>query len=713
MSTTTRAPGRAIGAPLDRIDGPQKVRGVAPYAYEHRVEYPLYLYPLQSNIARGRVASIDASAAEALPGVILVITHHNAPRLADTSDRELAILQSDEVAFRGQYIGAVVAETFEVARHAARLIEVSYDEEPHDAELRPDRDDLYAPDQLNAGFPTDTEEGDFDDALSSAAVQLDETYTTPMEHNNPMEPHTTVAVWDEGDLTLYESTQGVHTVRRALARVFGLDRARVRVVAPHVGGGFGSKGLPHANTTLAALAAQMIEGRPVKFALTRQQMFSGVGYRTPTIQRIRLGADEDGHLTAVSHDVIEQTSKIKEFSEQSGYATRMMYATQTRRTTHRLAALDVPVPSWMRAPGEAPGMYALEAAMDEMAIACNLDPIEFRIRNEPEVDADTGLPYSSRNLIACLREGAERFGWEGRDPAPHARMDGRWLVGTGVAASMYPVGRMPGTKARIRSLGEGGYAVEIGAVDIGTGTWTALTQISADALGVGVEEIDLRIGDTNLPSASVAGGSSGITTWGSTIFEAARVFRERHGEDPSEGDTVEAGTPENPETENYSMHAFGAHFVEARVNEDTGEVRVPRMTGVFAVGRVINAKTARSQFIGGMTMGLSMALHEESLVDGRFGHVVNHDFAEYHIPTNADVGEIDVAWIDEEDPHLNPMGSKGIGEIGIVGSPAAVANAVYHATGVRVRDLPITPDKLVRRGPNKRSQPRGDADEHR
>ena len=694
MSISTT--GRVIGAPIDRIEGPQKVTGTAPYAYEHETEYPLYLYPVQSEIARGRVLRIDPSDAEAVPGVVIVITHENAPRLADTSDRELAILQSDEVAFRGQYVGAVVAESFEVARHAARLVQVVYDEEPHDVALRADSDDLYAPDLLNAGFETDTEEGDVDGALSAAAVKLDETYMTPMEHNNPMEPHTTVGLWAEGDLTLYDSTQGVHTVRRTIARTFGLDRERVRVVAPHVGGGFGSKGLPHANVILTTLAAQMIEGRPVKFALTRQQMFSGVGYRTPTIQRIRLGAVEDGYLTAISHDVVEQTAKIKEFSEQSGYATRMMYATQTRRTTHRLAALDVPVPSWMRAPGEAPGMYALEAAMDEMAARCNLDPIEFRIRNEPEFDADTGLPFSSRNLVACLREGAKRFGWEGRDPAPRSRREGRWLVGTGVAASMYPVNTMPGTKARIRSLIEGRYAVEIGAVDIGTGTWTALTQISADALGVGVEEIDLRIGDTDLPSASVAGASSGITTWGSTIFEAARVFRERHGEDPSEGDTVEAGTPENPETENYSMHAFGAHFVEARVNEDTGEVRIPRMTGVFAVGRVINAKTARSQFIGGMTMGLSMALHEESLVDERFGHVVNHDFADYHIPTNADVSELDVAWIDEEDPHVNPMGSKGIGEIGIVGSPAAVANAVYHATGVRVRDLPISPDKLIR-----------------
>jgi xanthine dehydrogenase YagR molybdenum-binding subunit len=693
MSTT--APGSAIGAPLSRIEGPQKVMGTAPYAYEHHVENPLYLYPLHSDIARGRVARMDASEAETLPGVIAVISHQNVPTLADTSDRELAILQSDEIAFRGQYVGAVVAETFEVARHAANLVRISYDEESHDATFTPDRDDLYTPGQLNAGFPTDTEECDVDEAFSSAAVTLDETYTTPLEHNNPMEPHTTVAVSEGGYLTLYESTQGAHTVRRTIARVFGLDRERVRVVALHVGGGFGSKGLPHANTVLAVMAAQVVEGRPIKFALTRQQMFSCVGYRTPTVQRVRLGADEEGHLTATSHDVVEQTSKIKEFAEQTAYATRTMYSTEARRTTHRLAALDVSVPSWMRAPGEAPGMYALESAMDEMAIKCGLDPIEFRIRNEPDLDAETGLPYSSRNLVACLREGAERFGWEGRDPTPRARQEGQWLVGTGVASGIYPVFRMPGSKVRIRYEGDGRYTVEIGAVDIGTGTWTALTQISADALGVGVEDVNLRIGDTELPSASVAGGSSGITVWGSAILEAARAFRERHGDNPSEGDTAEAGTPDNPDTGNYSMHAFAAYFAEARVDVDTGEARVPRMTGVFAVGNVINAKTARSQFIGGMTMGLSMALHEESLVDSRFGHVVNHDFAEYYIPTNADVGEMDVAWIDEHDPHVNPMGSKGIGEIGICGSPAAIANAVFHATGVRVRDLPITPDKLL------------------
>ncbi len=691
MSTITE--GKAIGASLDRRDGPQKVTGTASYAYEHRFDNPLYLFPVQSEVARGRVMRIDASAAEALPGVVAVLTHENAPRLADTSDRELAVLQSGEVAFRGQYVAAALAETLETARHAASLVGVSYDDEPHDVELRADRDDLYAPDQVNPNYPTDTEEGDFEWAFSSAAVKLDETYTTPMEHNNPMEPHTTVALWEAGDLTLYESTQGPHWVRGTLAQVFGLDRDRVRVIAPYVGGGFGSK-MPHANTILAALAAQVVRGSPVKFALTRQQMFSGVGYRTPTIQRIRLGAGPDGRLTAISHDVIEQTAKIKEFAEQTAVATRTMYATQSRRTSHRLAALDVPVPSWMRAPGEAPGMFALESAMDEMAIRCGLDPVEFRIRNEPEIDAETGLPYSSRNLVACLREGARRFGWAGRDARPRARQDGRWYVGTGVASSTYPVYRLPGSVARISHVGDGRYVVEIGATDIGTGTWTALTQIAADALGAAVEDIDLRIGETTLPEASVAGGSSGITSWGSAIFETARVLRDRHGHSPSEGDQAEAAAPDNPEAGNYAMHAFGACFAEARVDADTGEVRIPHMTGVFAAGRIINPKTARSQIIGGMTMGLGMALHEESLVDARFGHVLNHDFASYHIPANADAGQFDIAWIDEEDPHVNPMGSKGIGEIGIVGSSAAVANAVYHATGIRVRDLPITPAKL-------------------
>ena len=692
---TTIIERRAVGKPLDRKDGPLKVTGTARYAYEYRFDNPLYLFPVQSEVARGWITSIDATAAEAMPGVIAVLSHENTPRLADTSDREYAVLQSGEVAFRGQYVAAVLAQTLEIARYGASLVRVSYDEEPHDVELRADRTDLYAPATVNPGYPTDTQEGDFDLAFASAAVKFDETYTTPMEHHNPMEPHTTVALWQAGDLTLYESTQGAHWDAGTLAQVFGLDRDRVRIMARYVGGGFGCKTL-HANTVLAALGAQVAEGSPVKFALTRQQMFCGVGYRTPTIQWIRLGASEDGRLTAISHDVVEQTAKTKEFAEQTAVATRTMYATQSRRTTHRLAALDVPAPSWMRAPGEAPGMFALESAMDEMAIRCGVDPIEFRIRNEPEIDAETGLPYSSRNLVACLREGARRFGWADRDPRPRARQEGRWLTGTGVAASTFPVIRFSGSVARITCAGDGRYVVEIGAADIGTGTWTALTQIAADVLGAGTSDIDLRIGDTTLPEASVEGGSSGIASWGSAIVEAARVFRDRHGTSPTQGDQAQAAAPDNPQAQRYAMHAFGACFARARVDADTGEVRIPHMTGVFAAGKIINPKTARSQIIGGMTMGVGMALHEESLVDARFGHVMNHDFATYHIPANADAGQFDIAWIDEEDTHVNPMGSKGIGEIGIVGASAAIANAVYHATGIRVRDLPITPAKLVR-----------------
>jgi xanthine dehydrogenase YagR molybdenum-binding subunit len=698
--SAVRVPTRAIGAPVDRIDGPEKVKGAARYAFEQPVDRPAYLYPLQATIAAGRITGVDAGAAAAVPGVLAVLTHHNAPKLASTGDGELAILQSDQVAYRGQLVGGVVADTPEVACHAASLVRLDYQQRAHDVQLRPDRDDLYAPETVNAGFATDTAHGDVDAALASAAVRLDETYTTPTEHNNPMEPHATIAIWADGGLTLYVGSQGVHRVRGDVARALGLDPRRVRVISPHVGGGFGSKGRTHADVILAAMAAQLVAGRPVKLALTRQQMFDLVGYRTPTIQRIRLGADMGGHLTAISHDVVEQTSKIKEFAEQTAVCSRMMYAAPNRRTTHRLAALDVQVPTIVRAPGECPGMFALESAMDELAVACGLDPIELRIRNEPDVDPESGLPFSSRNLVACLREGARRFGWARRDPTPRARREAGWLVGTGVAASTYPVYRLPGNAATIRVGPDGRYTVLIGAADIGTGTWTALTQIAADALEVPFDDVDLRIGDTALPVASIAGGSSGITSWGSAIVETARQLRERLASDyggvvPAEGLEVTAEMPDNPDARRFAMHAFGAQFAEIRVHEDSGEVRAPRLLGVFAAGRIINPKTARSQLLGGMTMGLSMALHEDSVVDPRFGHVVNHDFAEYHIAANADVGSIEVAWVDEEDPYVNPMGSKGIGELGIVGTAAAIANSVHHATGIRVRDLPITLDKLL------------------
>ncbi|MEW2482269.1 xanthine dehydrogenase family protein molybdopterin-binding subunit [Mycobacterium sp. NPDC049093] len=689
----------AIGEPLARADGRAKVTGTARYAFEQQVEHPAYLHPIQATIARGRVAAMDTTAAVAMAGVLDVLTVFDAPTLADTSDGELAILQDDRVHFRGQIIGGVVAETAEIAREASALVRVDYHREPHDAELTADHPALYTPESVNPSFPADTDEGDVEAALAAAEVTVDATYQTPIEHNNPMEPHACIAHWAMRDgrpaVTLYDSTQGVHVVRKTLAPMLGLQPEQLRVVAPHVGGGFGSKGAPHAHDVLALLAAQRSGGRPVKLALTRQQMFALVGYRTPTIQRLRLGADKSGRLTALVHDVIEQTSAVKEFAEQTAVTSRKMYASPNRRTTHRLAALDVAVPFWMRAPGECPGTFAAEVAMDELAVACHLDPIELRLRNEPDVDPESGKPWSGRHLVECLNLGAERFGWAPRDPRPAKRLAGHWFIGTGVAAATYPGMAMDGNTARVTHTGQGRYTVQIGAADIGTGTWTALAQIAADALGCGVAAVDLQIGDSDLPQASVAGGSSGITSWGSAIVAAAKQFRREHGDHPHIGVTAEADAPQNPDAEKYTVQSFGAHFVEAHVNSDTGEIRIPRMLGVFSVGRAINALTLRSQLIGGMTMGLSMALHEESVRDFRFGHVVTQDLASYHFSAHADVTGIEAIWLDEVEEHLNPMGSRGAGEIGIVGAAAAVVNAVHHATGVRVRELPVTLDKVL------------------
>jgi xanthine dehydrogenase YagR molybdenum-binding subunit len=683
---------RAMGQSLVRRDGVAKVRGTATYAFETDVEHPAFCHPVQATIARGRVTAMDTAAAEALDGVLAVLTPFNAERLASTEDAEYAVLQSPEVAFRGQLIGVVVAETSELAREVADGITVTYAEQPHDSVLRTDHPGLYAPEQVNAGHPTDTAEGDVAAAMAAAEVTVEQTYETQMLHNNPIEPHATTALWADGSLTLWDSTQGVHPDRAAVSEVFGLDEERVRVVCPYVGGGFGSKGNPHANVMLVTMAARALPGRPVKLALTRQQMFFLTGYRTPTIQRMQLAADRRGRLSAIAIDVVEQTSKVKGFAEQTGVPTRMMYASPSRRSTHRLAPLDVPIPSWMRAPGECPGMFGPEVAMDELAEALGMDPVQLRIVNEPESDPDTGKPWSSRHLVECLREGAERFGWDSRGPG--RRREGDWLVGYGVASSVYPTMRQATSTATIRYAG-GRYTVEIGAADLGTGAWTVLPQIAADALEVDVADVDVAIGDTRYPTASVAGGSSGTNTWGSAIVQAAREFRGEYGTDPRDGDEASGDVDQAAMDDAHAAYAFGAQFVETRVNADTGEIRVPRLIGVFAAGRIINPRTARSQLIGGMTMGLSMALHENSVFDTRVGQVANHDLAEYHIAVNADVQQIEAHWLDEHDPYVNVMGAKGIGEIGITGTAAAVVNAVHHATGVRVRGLPVTLDKVL------------------
>lgn len=702
MTTVQQPPARLvpreIGTSPTRVEGAEKVTGTAAYAYEHRVPEPAYLFAVLSTVPRGEITGIDTTRAERVPGVLAVLTPDNAYRLDDTTDRELAVLQSREVSFRGQLVAGVVADTSEAAREAAGLVQVTYRQQPFDTRLRTDHPDLYTPDQVNGGQVPDTRQGEVETALALADAVVDRTYRTPMEHNVPMEPHTTVARWDDSGsptLVLHDSTQSVHGVRQTLAALFGLSPDRVRVIAPHIGGGFGSKGIAHAHTVFAALAARHVPGRSVKLALTRQQSFPLTGHRSPTIQRVRLGATRDGRLLAADHQAYLHTSRIKEFVEQAAVPSRVMYAAANRHTSHRAVPLDIPVPSWMRAPGEEPGSVALEVAMDELAEALGMDPIELRIRNEPERDPESGDPWSGRHLVECLRRGAERFGWDRRPVVPGARRDGDWLVGLGVAASTYPVFTIPGSRAAIRFDGDG-YTVRIGAVDIGTGTRTALQQIAADALGCPYGLVRVEIGDTRLPPATVEGGSSGIGSWGSTIVGAARTFRSRFGERPAVGDEVVGQMSPHPDRKGYALHSFGAQFVEARVHADTGEVRVPRMLGVFSCGRIINPRTARSQFIGGMIMGLSAALFEEGVLDHGTGHVVNHDLAGYHIATSADIGDIDAEWLDEPDYRANPMGSKGIGEIGIVGAAAAVANATYNATGVRVRALPLTPDHFCR-----------------
>ncbi|MFC0248815.1 xanthine dehydrogenase family protein molybdopterin-binding subunit [Citricoccus parietis] len=690
----------AMGTAMERVDAREKVTGRAAYAVEHDAEAtaasgrsPLHCWLVTSTTAKGRVLRVDASQALEHPGVVAVLDHTTAPRLATTDNRELAVLQDDRIGFRGQIVALVLAETPEAAREAARLVQVHQEDEPASVVL--EGAETYRPETVNAGFPSDTDEGDVEAALAAARVRVEQTYTTPHEHNNAMEPHAATALWHEDTLTMWDSTQGVHSVASTLAPMLGIDADRVRVQAPYVGGGFGSKGLPHGPEMAVVLAARWAEGRPVKLAVTRQQMFALTGYRTQTVSRIRLGAEPDGRIVALDHAVEVQSSAVKEFVEQAAVPARMMYAGRHRRTSHRVAALDVAVPSWMRAPGEMPGMYALEVAMDELAVAAGVDPLEVRERNEPEVDPETGNPFSNRRLVECLHRGAELFGWADRPAEARATLDGDWWVGTGVASSTYPAHFFPGNAARIAALGGGRYAVSIGAVDIGTGARTALLQIAADALGVGVADVDLAIGDTDLPFATVAGGSSGTGSWGTAITQAAQQFRADHGEDPDPGVETTATAESYPDAKHLAMHSFGAVFAEARVHRWTGEVRIPRMLGVYSVGRVINPTTARSQFLGGLVMGLSAALFEESVRDPRFGHVVTQDLATYHVAAHADIGDLQVEWLDDVDEQATPMGSRGIGEIGIVGTSAAVVNATYHATGIRVRDLPATADKFL------------------
>ncbi|MFF8917610.1 xanthine dehydrogenase family protein molybdopterin-binding subunit [Streptomyces sp. NPDC015032] len=688
-----------LGSPVVRREGRDKVTGAARYAAEHTPPGCLYGRPVPATIAHGRVGAIHTDEALALPGVRAVLTHDNAPTLKQPDDPVLAVLQDDRVPHRGWPIALVVADTLDQARAGAGALRIAYEETRHDVLLTEDHPGLYTPETVNGGYPAVRERGDADRAFAVAPVQVDATYTVGALHNHPMEPHASTARWTEdGRLTVHDSSQGSTKVRDSLATAFGLRPQQVTVVSEHVGGGFGAKGTPRPQAVLAAMAARHT-GHPVKIALPRRQMAALVGHRAPTVQRVRLGAELDGTLTSVTHEVITHTSTVKEFVEQAAVPTRVMYGSGHSRTAHRVAALDVPSPSWMRAPGEAPGLYALESAMDELSAALGMDPVELRLRNDPVNEPDSGRPFSSRGLAACLEAGAARFGWYDRDPRPAVREQGPLLLGTGVAAATYPV-YIASSSATAHAAPDGSYRIRVNATDIGTGARTVLAQIAASALEIPVEKVRIDIGSSDLPDAPLAGGSSGTASWGWSVHKAStallRQLRERSGPLPAEGLTVFADTERETSAESpYARHAFGAHFAEVAVDSRTGEVRVRRMLGVFAAGHILNSRTAHSQFTGGMTMGIGMALTESSTMDPTFGDFTENDLASYHVPVCADVPDIEVHWIEEEDPHLNPMGSKGIGEIGIVGAAAAVGNAVRHATGVRLRSLPITPDTLL------------------
>ncbi|MCW2948095.1 MAG: putative oxidoreductase [Actinoallomurus sp.] len=705
-TTASPAPTRtsgAVGTPHTRLEGRLKVTGAARYAGEVPFAELAHGWLVTSTVARGRIRSIEAEPVLAMPGVLTVLHHENAPRLTPGvgmmgPDATLQVLQDDRVPHVGWPVALVVAETLEQAREAAEALVVAYDAEPHDAVFHAGHPGMYTPEPSRYVLP-DSDKGDVEAELGASAVVVDEEYTTPQEYHSAMEPHAAVARWENGRLEAIDSNQGSHAVAQDLAKLFSLDAASVRVRSEHVGGAFGSKGTIRPHLLLAVMATTVLD-RPVRVVLTRRQMFSLVGSRPATAQRVRLGADSDGRLRALDHEARTFSSTVHEYVEQSTRHSRIMYAADALRTRTKVVRLDVPTPAFMRAPGWAPGSFAVESAMDELAEKAGMDPIALRSRNEPEAGPVSGLPFSSRNLIACFDEGARRFGWTDRDPRPRARRDGRWLLGTGMAAAAHSAGTAPST-ASITAGADGAFTVRIAAADIGTGARTALTQIAADALGAPPERVRVKIADSDFGPAFLAGGSMGTASWAWAITEAAAALGEKLAlvdQIPAEGITARADTSELVSgRQPRESNAFGAQFAEVSVDVASGEVRVRRMLGIFAVGRVVNPLTARSQLVGGMTMGLSMALHEEGIRDTASGGLANADLAGYHVAANADVPVIEAGWVDDPDTY-NPSGIKGLGEIGIVGVAAAIANAVWHATGVRHRDLPIRLDRVLTAG---------------
>jgi xanthine dehydrogenase YagR molybdenum-binding subunit len=727
-----------IGKGVDRYEGPLKVTGTAPYAYEVQPPSPpAYGVMVGATIAAGRITGVDIAEAEAAPGVLAVWTHRNVPaqppRGTKVHPRSTAgskpALENDRVTYFGQPVAFVVADTFENATAASHQVRLTY------AEDKPEVD--FQGRLADAGQPPgeqDMELGDFDAGFAASPVQLDETWTTPVQNHCQMEPCASTVWWEGPDRCVaHTSVQMVKPAQHGLAETLGIDRDAVHLLTRYIGGGFGGKGQTYDDLTLAALASRAL-GRPVKVAFTRQQMMHGTIHRPATVQRVRLGADTDGRLNAFSIITWTHCHKDGSFTEHASNFARALYAAPNRLTGHRLVKLDLPHAGPMRAPGEASGTLSLECAMDELAERLGIDPVELRIRNEPERDPENGRPFSQRQLMRCLREGAQLFGWDRRMPTPGQVRDGRWLVGLGMAAAIRGNFLLP-AKCSFSVDAEGTITVRQGMTDIGTGTYTVLAQIAAETLGVPLGKVVVEIGDSELPPAPGSGGQFGAASAGSAALAAGMNLRRAlaelatgdpnsplHGDDPErvsfqdgviaienrsetlatlvaraapEGLTVEGDSRPAADMREWSTQTYGSHFCEVGVDPVTGEVRVRRMLGVFAAGRILNAKTAKSQLTGGMIWGVGSALGEGNAVDPRYGSLLGQDLAQYLVPVQADIGDLDAIMLDEVDDKANPMGIKGVGELGNSGAGAAVANAIYNACGVRVRDYPITPDKLL------------------
>jgi xanthine dehydrogenase YagR molybdenum-binding subunit len=736
---------RYIGKEMSRVDGVAKVTGRAKYAAEFRVPNLAYGFIVLGSVAKGTIKSIDTREAESAPGVIRVFTHLNAPKLGPKASTEYApprntreqdksfrALQSDRIYFNMQPVALVVAETYEQSRYAARLVKVAYNAETHTTDTEAVRERGRFPSQ----GPPPKPRGNPQEAMKIAPVKVEAEYRIPIEHHNPMEPHAAIAVWEGDRLTIFDKTQEVYGVRRHLASSFNVPEENVQVISPYVGGAFGSSLRPNYYPSLTAMAARELK-RPVKVVYTRTQMFTGHGHRPYTIQKIALGAEASGKLTAMIHEAVHNTSTFEEFSDNTTGFTRQVYACPNLYAPLRITDVNLNTPTWMRAPGAVSGMFALECAMDELAYALKIDPLELRLINYAEVDPESGKPFSSKALRECYRLGAEKFGWKNRKFEPRSMRDGRLLVGWGTATGVWGAFQSPAT-ARITFRGEGTAHVVSATSDIGPGTYTVVTMIAAEYLGLTPDRVQFELGDTKFPRAPAQGGSQTTASVGSAVHGAALAVGARlltlanqdansplQGAAPSDVEMLDGrlrlksdpsrfinisevmkrnGLSEITETfearpseerKKYATLAHGAQFVEVKVDPDLGQVRVTRAIEVTACGKIINPKASHSQEIGGVVWGIGMALTEATEIDHRFGRIMNPNLQHYHVPVNADVHEVETLFVEEDDIVVNPLGVKGMGELGMVGIPAAIANAVFHATGKRIRELPITPDKLL------------------